>query len=485
MTTRSLLSLRRESRSGEERMARSVGVVIAGVVLASMISDVAAVGCGEPLQSIDQGCTDRQCTRKTTDTFEQTLCVRGLPVGAPCDNDNDCYINLRCQFSNETVVKFFNSTGLCVKADSSQVAWQGYVAVAVAVLGFGSNFIPARKLDPGNGLYFQFFMSTAILCAGFIVQMVRGASVFYPYAMLGGMLWCIGNSFAMPALKLISMGLAISLWGGSNMMLGWASGHFGFWGVDKEKSEVEWIGYVGVAFAALGVIVLGFVKKSTAPHRDSITGVLIANDDMGYSSVSGSQIHTNPYERVELGEKPDITRHMSRTQMRVLGVFLALGAGCFFGVNFDPPTRLIDSYSERSLTEDVKYSPSGLDYVFSHFFGIFVTALLELVLFTAVDGIFNLPEIFTPAPYEQMILPGFISGLGWAIAQIAWFVANDNLGLVVSFPIVALGPSVVASLWSVFLFGEIRGQRNYVLLLVAFVLLGTSATCTVLAKNGF
>jgi hypothetical protein len=189
---------------------------------------------------------------------------------------------------------------------------------------------------------------------------------------------------------------------------------------------------------------------------------------------------------VELVEKADDNgEYLSKPQQRVLGVLLAIGAGYFFGINFDPPTRLMDDYSRKSLTEDVKYSNNGLDYVFSHFFGIFCTAIVELVIFTGIDTFVYLPAIFVTAPYEKMILPGFLCGVAWAISQISWFIANDNLGLVVSFPIITLGPSIVASLWSVFLFGEIRGQRNYLLLGVSFFLLGISATCTVFASNGF
>ena len=91
----------------------------------------------------------------------------------------------------------------------------------------------------------------------------------------------------------------------------------------------------------------------------------------------------------------------------------------------------------------------------------------------------------TPSPYQDLIVPGFVSGVGWAIGQISWFIANDNLGLVVSFPIICLGPSIVGCLWSVFLFKEIRGVRNYVLLLASFIILAIAATCTVFAKNGF
>jgi glucose uptake protein GlcU len=372
-------------------------------------------------------------------------------------------MELVCPPANNESISYLRTR---TKQGDQKVAWKGYAAVAVAVLGFGSNFIPARKIEPGNGLYFQFFMSTAIMLAGFVVQMIRGNAIVYPYAMLGGMLWCIGNTIAMPALKLLSMGLAISIWGGTNMLLGWASGHFGFIGLKKEEVKVQWISYCSVAFAAVGVFVLAFVKKTNISHGRRHAEDLDYHDITGYNSVTSSTAPiTNPFERVELVEKADdIGEYLSKPQQRVLGVLLSIGAGCFFGINFDPPTRLMDDYSRKSLTEDVKYGNNGLDYVFSHFFGIFCTAIVELVIFTGIDTFVYLPAIFVTAPYEKMILPGFLCGVAWTISQISWFIANDNLGLVVWFPIIALGPSIVASLWSVFLFGEIRGQRNYLLL---------------------
>ena len=58
----------------------------------------------------------------------------------------------------------------------------------------------------------------------------------------------------------------------------------------------------------------------------------------------------------------------------------------------------------------------------------------------------------------------------WAIAQTAWFVANDALSLAVAFPIITSGPGIVSSLWGVFVFKEIRGTRNLGFLSLAIVL---------------
>jgi len=77
----------------------------------------------------------------------------------------------------------------------------------------------------------------------------------------------------------------------------------------------------------------------------------------------------------------------------------------------------------------------------------------------------NKPRIF-----PETTAPAVLSGVLWAVAQAAWFVANENLSYPESFPLVCLGPGIVASLWGVFLFGEIQGTRNYLLLCANFAL---------------
>jgi len=71
----------------------------------------------------------------------------------------------------------------------------------------------------------------------------------------------------------------------------------------------------------------------------------------------------------------------------------------------------------------------GMDYVFAHFTGILVTSTVYMLIYSA--SMKNKPRI-----YPQVILPGFMSGVMWAVADIGWFVANDTLSQPISFPII-------------------------------------------------
>lgn len=61
-----------------------------------------------------------------------------------------------------------------------------------------------------------------------------------------------------------------------------------------------------------------------------------------------------------------------------------------------------------------------------------------------------------PKVYPKAILPGVISGLMWGAATAGWFVANQVMSPAIAFPIITTGPSIIASLWGIFVFKEIR-----------------------------
>lgn len=97
----------------------------------------------------------------------------------------------------------------------------------------------------------------------------------------------------------------------------------------------------------------------------------------------------------------------------------------------------------------------------------------------------------------RIIGPSLLAGLMWSIAQISWwvverilsiqietfrFVANDSLSQAITFPINAMVPGVIATLWSVFFFKEIKGRRNMQILGIAIGITLTGAALVGLSK---
>lgn len=119
---------------------------------------------------------------------------------------------------------------------------------------------------------------------------------------------------------------------------------------------------------------------------------------------------------------------------------------------------------------------AAIDYTISHFTGIFLTSTTVLVAYLIFTK--NRPQLD-----RRILLPSFATGLMWALAQLGWLVSNDLLSQVISFPINAMVPGVVATLWSVFVFHEIVGGKNYKFLAVAVTITLCGAILVGLSKD--
>lgn len=158
------------------------------------------------------------------------------------------------------------------------------------------------------------------------------------------------------------------------------------------------------------------------------------------------------------------------------GFLLSLIAGIFYGTNFNPPQHLIDAAVRRGSDA---HSAEALDYVFSHFCGIFLATLSYFLMYCAgKHATGSKPEL------PPCILPAFVSGIMWGVAQVCWFVANAKLSFTVAFPIITSLPGLVGALWGVLVFGEIRGRSNYLLLVVSGVIRLIAVGLIALSKNG-
>lgn len=147
---------------------------------------------------------------------------------------------------------------------------------------------------------------------------------------------------------------------------------------------------------------------------------------------------------------------------RFVGMMCAIVAGIFFGCSFDPSQWVIDNKFDGN--------DNSLNYVFSQFLGVLMTSWF----YTIVYSVYHLYRGSKPYINAESILPATFSGIVRGIALIAWFTANGELGFPITFPIVTAGPGLVGALWGIFVFKEIRGKRN-------FLVLGAAVSVTMLS----
>eukprot|EP00927_Polykrikos_kofoidii_P014213 TRINITY_DN16213_c0_g2_i1.p1 TRINITY_DN16213_c0_g2~~TRINITY_DN16213_c0_g2_i1.p1 ORF type:complete len:342 (-),score=31.29 TRINITY_DN16213_c0_g2_i1:55-1080(-) len=330
----------------------------------------------------------------------------------------------------------------------------GYLCAFIAVLCFGSNFIVVAKYDAGDGMFFQFVLCLGIWCVGLVVFLLRDQPKFYPFALLGGAIWCSGNCCTIFVINRIGLGPGLVTWGTMSLLIGWLTGFFGLFGLPNERDclEMPWLNVVGFCISCCALVASTFIKKGIVQIDEGARGLQLHDSAL---NTPGSSDRTTSAVEVPASD-------------RLMGILAALFAGSCYGLNFHPSSWIQDHVNGASQ--------DGLDYVFNQFCGILTASTFYMLIYCVVKN--NKPEI-----NPEVVLPGFLSGVIWAIAQTCWFVANANLGYSAAFPIVLIGPGFVGSLWSVFLFKDISGRRNYIFIGVYFAFAVVACLCIVVSRK--
>eukprot|EP01028_Stygiella_incarcerata_P003460 TRINITY_DN168_c0_g1_i1.p1 TRINITY_DN168_c0_g1~~TRINITY_DN168_c0_g1_i1.p1 ORF type:complete len:361 (-),score=68.28 TRINITY_DN168_c0_g1_i1:1158-2240(-) len=352
-----------------------------------------------------------------------------------------------------------------------------YIGTLVAVLFFGSNYVVTKPLDMGDGLTFQWLMCSAIGLVGYFSISIASFT-FVPAGLLGGALWATGNLMVYPILELIGLGLGFLLWSSSNMIMGYFVGRFGLFGAKKESIANVPLNTVGVFFAFVSLLCYLFIDPPPAT-KDGESLPMHASDEEKLLSRSSEIVNvaeegeeypaaTSPTPE-KMKKKGAYMGIKSPLMRRIIGIFMALTAGTLYGVALVPFT-VWDQHRK-----DDGHHPGPIDFMFSHYSGIWLLSSFAFVIYV----IFKKNKPFLN---PKMFGPSFICGVGWAIACGGWFYSQAYLGFTVGYPTVCIGPTVISSLWAIFLFGEMKGKKNISLLSASFVCVAIAVTCLLLSR---
>ena len=140
----------------------------------------------------------------------------------------------------------FLGTNGYLSTDSEAV---GFIMTAVAVLGFATNFIPYKFVDTGDGFFAQWVMSAAVFLTSIPIHLLRGSPKFFPLTLIGGAIWAIGNCCAGPIINTLGLAVGLLIWNTFSVLLGWASGRFGLFGICAALPSNELFNYLGIAIS--------------------------------------------------------------------------------------------------------------------------------------------------------------------------------------------------------------------------------------------
>lgn len=337
----------------------------------------------------------------------------------------------------------------------------GYLAVVICGCCFGSASLPIKKTEAGDGVTFSLASALALWSVGVVVHFIRNFPTFYFLPMVGGMFFAMANAKMVPILKTIGLGLGTSIRASIGIIVGWADARFGIFGSIPQHPAEPTENYVGVALSIVGALLFLFVKADvTDESTASEIEPLVSNRRQGYETI-GSLAN----EDEDNGK--NFLRNLSQLKKRILGVGLSVTAGICVGLTYAPYLYVIDRYDNASK--------NGLDYVFSMFTGGLISTFIYYVFYCIIEK--NKPYV-----NPTSILPGCANGWIWGVGVSCFQFSNSVLSQAVTFPI-ALGlQSLMGVLYGVFLFKEIRGERNLVILILGFIATVSGTTLCGISK---
>jgi membrane protein implicated in regulation of membrane protease activity len=243
----------------------------------------------------------------------------------------------------------------------------GYAAAGVAVVCFGSNFIPVKKFNTGDGMFFQWIQCAAIWIVGVMVQLIRSNTNFYPVAMLGGFFWATGNIMVVPIVKMIGLGLGLLIWGTSNLVMGWASGRFGLFHLTKQPIDNSILNTIGVVFAVLSVIIFANVRPVSNNNNNNNKRVNSTEDE--------DEDALEPLSSaVEAVQERTWVDSLSETQKRTLGITGSVISGIFYGYHHYSSSS--SSSSSSSFSSSLLLQPPHSQHISYSFHFLFFFFLL-------------------------------------------------------------------------------------------------------------
>jgi len=325
----------------------------------------------------------------------------------------------------------------------------------IASVFFGSNYVPTKNYPQGDGWSFVWIFSSGVMTVGIISIFIAGKAIFVYTGLIGGALWATGNLCVIPIVKLIGLGLGLLLWGSTSLVTGFLVGKLGLFGLAKDVVANSGMNWGGIVCVCAAMAVFFFIKPTLQDENARKEGEPLLDPASKY------QIQDNT-------PASQLDRIPPRMKVAV-GSLLAIFSGMLYGVNMVPMSLWVQKEKEHGP------APHALDFVLSHFIGIYLFSTAVFLVYCVVQ---RPPQIFA-----QSILPSYISGAMWGIAQCGLMMATQVLGYTIGFPMGSAGPLIVSSLWSVLYFREIRGPKNIGLLMLSFVFLGVGIVLLALSHS--
>lgn len=172
-------------------------------------------------------------------------------------------------------------------------------------------------------MFYQFVMAVSIWLSGLIVYLCLGCPPMSGLAMVGGAIWATGNLCTVPIIQSIGLAMGILLWGSTNMISGWFSGVFGFFGIAKQTADIKSmpLNIAGMVLCLCSVACSLNIKSETEGAIKTIHSVgsfTAMSTATGNLDGEGASLYSDLLPQSHVQEQSWIQR-FSPTQKRICG----------------------------------------------------------------------------------------------------------------------------------------------------------------------
>ncbi|MFH4977776.1 hypothetical protein AB6A40_004485 [Gnathostoma spinigerum] len=336
----------------------------------------------------------------------------------------------------------------------------GFSSLLISSICFGFMFAPLRKYDSGDGLFVQWVQCAVVFIFGFFINIVRKFPPFNPVVMIGGLLYATGNVASVPVVQALGIGVGFPMWGTVQVLVGWSVARFGLFGTRPQPVYNNVLNIVGVFLNVVSGIMFAFVEHESQEEVISPEDEHIRTENMQRSRKVVRQTETGSGSTTP-------TNSFKFTRRKIFFIALTVFLGTLHGLMMTPVVYVMDN--------DPDASHNVLDFVSAYFSTVFMASTMYFLSYCIYKR--NKPYI-----KPELVLPSVAYGVLFCVGMTLFFVSNDLLSQVISFPITVRLPSTIGIVADMVLFRVIKGKKN-ILYTISAVLVGIVAVVFIAISN--
>jgi len=340
----------------------------------------------------------------------------------------------------------------------------GLVFTVVAAAFVAIAYLAMKQVNAGDGVFFCACESIGVAVVGLLVHFALANSHQMHFeAAWGGVAWMLGLLLTPKVIDLLGVGVAVAILDSVDLLVGWATSRFGFFGVEWEGVASPLPHYSGIGVTCVSCVLMIWTVDDLKPQEASGCPAQACRSESKYDDVEAPsptkvQAMESESTRADSEAGPTSEGALAITECsgsgllnisgagKASGVLLAVVAGLLQGTKYAGSVHLM----QRGLRGE-DFSTHMLDHVFSFYCGIAATGALALAIYLATQR----SKSYTP---RKIVLPALLAGILWGTASVFVFKASEDLEMVVVYPLFV---TIIASiaLFSGFFYGEFVSLR--------------------------